>query len=409
MDTTKQKTAPKSTCTFEQEILLPWRSEEFRNNPYPWYDVLREKAPVYEDPLQENTFVISKYEDVVKFGKHPSLSMIAPKWVPESPWSMFKDSMIVANPPEHTALRRRSNKWFTPKKAIEWAEATRDAVNLELDKLGPQGLIEGFRNLALIPAHHAMCKAMGLPTEGFDTAAAWTHDAMVALGSQVTSEEEAKCQAAFDYLADRTNHYLEMRRKDPVPGMVSTWIDDVAKGIMTEQQLFEGVLLFWATGTPNAAYFITSGLEIFARHPEIFETWKNEPEKRHAILNEIARLSTPEISFTRFTIEPLEIRGVTIPKDKFVRFMIASANRDPEYFPEPNKVDITRPIDSAPHLTFGIGVHSCPGMIIAQTEARTVFDTLAERVKRIELAGDPIYNHDDRSAVYDRIPLRLVL
>jgi cytochrome P450 len=393
----------------DEPILLPWRDKEFRSNPYPWYDVLREKAPVYRDPLAENTYVVSRYEDVLIFGKHPTLTAKAPRWVPRGPWGLFEDSMIVVDPPEHAAMRRRSNKWFTPKKADEWVAETTVAVNEVLDQLGPSGMVEAYRNLALIPAHYAMCKALGIPNDGFDTAAAWMHDAMLALGTVISKDEEERCQAAFDYLTDRVNHYIRLRRESPNDGMVSNWIDGVVNGEMTERQLFEGLMLFWATATPNAAYLITGGLEMFARHPDAFEMWRDQPEMRHIIFSEIARLYTAEISFTRFTTEELEIRGVKIPAGMMIRFMIAAANRDPEAFPDPDKFDVRRPADGKVNLTFGTGAHSCPGMLLARAEAHAVYDALAARVERIELGGQPVYDHDDRNGVYDRLPLRLVV
>ena len=60
------------------EVLLPWADPRFRANPYPWYDRLRREAPLYKDPLNERTYIVSRYEDVTEFGKHPSLTMIAP-------------------------------------------------------------------------------------------------------------------------------------------------------------------------------------------------------------------------------------------------------------------------------------------------------------------------------------------
>ncbi|MAP96577.1 MAG: hypothetical protein CMK07_16700 [Ponticaulis sp.] len=397
--------APISAAT---TTLLPWRDAEFRMNPFPWYDTLRKQAPVYKDPTEENTYIVSRYEDVVAFGRHPSLTMKAPSWVDKGAWGLFKDCIIVRDPPEHTALRRRSNKWFTPKMANQWAEASAEAVGKVIDELGPQGNVEAYRNLALIPAHHAMCKALGLPNDGYDTASAYMMDCMIALGSDVTPAEADRCQTAFDYLQDRVTQYLDMRRETPSEGMVSSWLDLVAKGEMTPTQLNDGVMLFWATGTPNAAYLITGGLEIFARKPEVFDLWRSEPSQRKAILDEVARLHTAEMSFDRFTTEPLDINGQIIPAGMHVRFMIASANRQPELFEDPHEFRLDRSADTPPHLSFGIGPHSCPGMVIAQAEAHAVFNLLTERLTRVELAGAPIYGHDDRSARYRRLPLRLV-
>jgi cytochrome P450 len=390
-----------------EDVLLPWRDKEFRANPYPWYEVLREKAPVYRDPLAQNTYVLSRHEDVLLYARHPTLTAKAPAWVSRGPWGLFIDSMIVVDPPQHAAMRRMSNKWFTPKKAEEWVAATTLAVNDVLDQLGPSGMVEAYRDLTLIPAHHAMCKALGVPSDGFDIAAAWMHDAMLALGTVVSDEEEERCQAAFDYLTDRVNYFIRLRRESPNNGMVSSWIDAVVNGEMTERQLFEGLMLFWATATPNAAYLITGGLEMFARNPDIFELWRQQPDRRHLIFNEIARFHTAEVSFTRFTTEELEIRGVKIPAGMMIRFMISAANRDPEAFPEPDTFDVNRPADGKLNLTFGSGAHSCPGMLLARAEAHAVYNALAARVKRISLAGQPVYDHDDRNAAYDRLPLRL--
>ncbi len=391
------------------EALLPWRNPAFRANPFPWYDVLRREAPVYQDPSSPKTYNLSRYHDVAQFGKHPAMSNVAPDWVQRGPWGMFRDSVIVKDPPEHTALRRISNHWFTPKLARQWAEAATEEVNRVLDGLGPSGLTEAFRNLALMPSHHAMCRALGLPNDGYDTGSDYMRDAMIGLGAAISAEEEERCQVALTYLLDRVDHYLAEARKNPQPGAVSSWIELAANGTITDRQLREALLLFWASATPNAAYLITGGMEIFARQPEVLELWRTSPEKHPAILNEIARLHTAEMSIERFTTAPIEIHGVSIPAGSHIRFLIASANRDPEVFHDPHRFDLDRPAETPPHLSFGLGAHFCPGTNISLAETSAVFDTIAARVKRVELAGVPIYGHDDRSARYLRLPVRLVM
>lgn len=398
-----------NNAVLNDELIIPWRDPEFRNNPYPWYDKLRKLAPVYKDPVADNNYIVTRYQDILDYGKHPGLTMKPPAWLDPGAWGLFKDSMITVDPPEHAAYRRQANKWLTPKKTAEWAQSSAQAVHEILDDLGPKGMVEAYRNLSLIPAHKAMCTMLGVPSEGFDTASRWMHDAMLALGTVITPEEEARCQAAFDYLSDRVNHYIEKLIQEPNDGMVSHWLAALADGKLNKRQLFEGLLLFWATATPNAAYLIAGGMEVFARKPEIFELWKNAPDQREAIFNEIARLHTAEISFTRFTSEAIEMNGVTIPEGMIVRFMVASANRDPEVFSEPHEFIVDRPDSEKKHFTFGIGAHSCPGSLLAKAEAFAIYNALAERVERIELAGPPVYDHDDRNAAIDRMPLRLIL
>ncbi len=391
------------------KTLLPWADKTFRDNPYPWYDVVRRDAPVYLDPLCPNTYIVSRYDDVVKFGKLPSLSIVDPEWVPHGPWACLKHTVIALDPPQHTALRRRSNKWFSPKLVKTWSEASTNAVNSALDELGPAGLIDGHRELAIVPAHVGMCAALGLPTDGVDPVMDAMYDTMVALGSVPTEEELKRAEEAFSYLFDRVRHYVRLQRQNPTPGMTASWLEEVDRGDMSEDEVVESLVLFWASGAPNPAYLIAGGLEIFARHPDIFELYKNAPEKRANILTEISRLYTPEISFTRYTTEAVEIQGITIPPKARIRFMIASANRDPAAFPNPHAMDVNRPPAATYNLTFGIGTHSCAGMLITRAEAEAVYCALAARVKRIELAGEPVYAHTDRAAGYARLPLKLII
>ena len=392
----------------KNEILLPWRDSEFRANPYAWYKRLQTEAPLYKDPLSENTFVLSKFSDVMEFTQHPAMSMQAPDWVPPSPWDIFIDSVNVVDPPVQVEYRRKSNKWFTPKKSAEWTQATADAVKEILDDIGPSGMVEAYHSLALIPAHKAMCKALGVPSDGFDVASVWMHDAMSALGAIVTPEEEKRCLAAFGYLSDRVRHYIRCLETSPNEGLISHWIEDLKSGNMTMQQLFEGMMLFWATATPNAAYLIAGGLEMFARYPDVFTMWQEQPEKREAIFAEITRLHVSELSYVRFTKEEVVIHGQTLPVGTRIRFMVAAANRDPDVFDHPDQFDVNRPPEQRKNLSFGVGAHICPGQMLTKAEAFAIYNTLAERVERIELASDPIYKHNDRHADIDRLPLRLI-
>ncbi|WP_171060436.1 cytochrome P450 [Poseidonocella sp. HB161398] len=395
-----QATAPKDT-------LLPWRDPSFRADPYPWYDRLRAEAPVYLDPLTGG-YIVSRYRDVVQYGKHPALTMKAPEGTPKGPWSWFKDSVITIDPPAHTALRRKANKWFTPKATAEYAKQSAAEVHRIIDDLGPEGVTEAYENLALIPGHYAMCTALGVGREGYRTGAAYMRDCMIALGSDVSAEEQERAYTAFRFLRDRVSHHLAEARRNPQPGMLASWIEQTAAGDMTETQLYEGLFLFWATATPNAAYVTTGGLELFARQPEYFELWKSRPEMRAVILAELVRLHTAEMSFDRFVAEDLEIEGVAIPKGAHIRFLVASANRDTEVFEDPHAFRIDRPEGTPAHLSFGVGAHICPGQAIALAQATAILDAVAERATALELAGDPVYGHDDRSARYLRLPLRVI-
>lgn len=164
--------------------------------------------------------------------------------------------------------------------------------------------------------------------------------------------------------------------------------------------------LFWGSGAHNPSYLIGAGLEYFAKHPAIWDMYRDKADTRKAILSEIVRLFPAELSFIRNAKEPVEILGTTIAARTPVRFLLNSANRDPEAFPNPDELDINRPVHPMP-LSFGIGPHACAGTMIARVGAQTVFDTLATRVKRIEMAGESTFDATDRSRAFLTQSLRL--
>ena len=100
---------------------LPWGDENYRRNPYPWYDRVRQERPVYK--MADGTYVVTRYDDITKYGKLPIMAIVDPEWVPKGPWTALSKTVLGVDPPVHTNLRRRTNKWFTPKLVQTWVEA----------------------------------------------------------------------------------------------------------------------------------------------------------------------------------------------------------------------------------------------------------------------------------------------
>jgi cytochrome P450 len=222
-----------------------------------------------------------------------------------------------------------------------------------------------------------------------------------------TAEQESESIKGFEYLFGQCRAMIADKRKNPGDGLLDALIAAHEKGELTENEVLETLVLFYFSGAPNPAYVLASCLEHFARNPEVFALYRTQPEARHAIINEFFRLYPPELSFTRYNREDIEIRGVKIPTGSRIRFMTAAVNRDPEVFPNPDAFDHTRPPEDSQNLTFGIGTHSCAGQVISRAEVETVLSTIADRYKHIELAGTPTVMHDDRIRNYITLPLRL--
>ncbi|GAA2026642.1 cytochrome P450 [Agromyces tropicus] len=384
---------------------LPWGDPGFRLDPYPLYARVREEHPVYQD--DDGAWVVSRYDDVMHFGKLPIMSIVEPADGAIGPWTAMANTVLSHDPPAHTGLRRHSNKWFTPKLVKEWVKYTAQAVNEALDSIGEDGVIDAHVDLGTIPTHNTMCRVMGLPDDDPIPAVEAIADAVNALSAVPTPEDIDRGVRGFEYMLERAQRMVDEKRKNPGEGMADALLAAVDRGELSERAALETITVFWASGGSNPAYLITTGMEEFARHPEVFHAYKSDPSVRSAIINEIVRLHPPELSFPRFPTEDVEIRGHRIPAGSQIRFMIGAANRDPEAFEHPEVFDYRRPPGASMNLSFGIGPHSCAGQVISRAEAEVIFTAIAERYDHVELVGEATHLYTDRARFFVSRPIKL--
>jgi cytochrome P450 len=388
-----------------QEV-LPWGDTQYVANPYPWYDNARKNYPIYQD--LDGTYVITRYEDVVKYGKLPSLSIVSPEGAPSGPWKALSATVLNLDPPLHTSARRPMNKWFTPKLVQKWSLAAETYVLRHLDSIASGETFDANMQFGVGPSHAAMCSALQVPAGDFEPVIFSMHKTMRALSETAGEEENAQATKAFEYMFGRVRELLQWKRANPGEGMADALLAAYDNGDISEAQLVQSIVLLWGSGGHNPSYIISSGIEYFARNPESYEIFKTQPEKRPLFISEIYRLFPPELSFARFATADIEICGVNIKVGECVKFIIDSANRDPEIFPNANELDLTRPVNSLQGVSFGMGVHQCAGQIISRGGIDTVFKVLAETVDRFNLEGPPTMDSTGRSRAYVNLPISVV-
>jgi cytochrome P450 len=171
--------------------------------------------------------------------------------------------------------------------------------------------------------------------------------------------------------------------------------DDVISGLIRAE--LEGDRLTRAEVIHTAASLIVPGLEttystlgsglyLFAQHPEQWELLARDPSLIPSAVEEILRFAPVGPTLERIATEDAEIEGLKIPKDTHVVLALASVNRDPELFPEPERFDVTRTPQRG-HMTFGGGRHLCLGMHMARAELQEGLGCLVRRLARIEIDG----------------------
>lgn len=384
--------------------VLPWSLREFELDPYPWYDRVLREAPVVVD--DNGVFIVSRYEDVLKFGRHPAMS-VEPGWAYAGPWNVVSATMIGRDEPDHTRLKRQTNKWFAPKRVREWVETTRLVTLEALAGIGDQGQIDGWHDLAVPSTHRTMCRVLGLPDASVGVIKDAVAATMVMLRARPRQAEIEAAQSAFDFLQEHVRDLLGRPERGFEDGMARALLDAQDQGELSENEAFATIFMFYILGHMDVGYTVASGLQVFAENPAVYEAFRADSTNRAAILEEVIRYDPPELSFYRVAIEEVEIGGTVIPTGSTVRFMLAAANRDPDVFTNPNKFDFTRPVSQTRNLSFGVGAHTCAGQAISRAQALVVWETIAERYPRIELVEPPAVDNTDYSRHYVRLPLML--
>lgn len=383
---------------------LPWDDAEFLLDPYPWFARVQEEAPVFLDP--SGMYVVTRYADVMAYGKHPAMS-VEPGWDQAGPWALARETIIGRDDPDHTRLRRHTTSWFTPKLVKEWVTTTAEVTRGILDELD-DGVVDGWHQLAAIPTHRTMCRILGLPDHDVESVQVSMEQAMPMLRVHTRPGELEMAEAAFEFIIERVEGFIATKQETPGDGLADALLAAWGRGELSRQEMLATIAMFYALGHMDVGYSIASGLHQLARHPAVFDAFRDDAGLRDRIVNEVVRLDAPELSFYRTTTEAITIGGAAIPAGATVRFMIGAANRDSRIFDNPHDFDFLRPMDRSRNLSFGLGPHTCAGQVISRAEIRTVFEVIAERYRRIELAGEVVMDNNDFSRHYKRLPLRLV-
>jgi cytochrome P450 len=144
-------------------------------------------------------------------------------------------------------------------------------------------------------------------------------------------------------------------------------------------------------GSETTRNSISAGLIALLDNPDQIERMRQDPSVRNTAADEIIRWASPVTYFRRTAVEDVMLGDVKIEAGDPVTLWYPSANRDAAAFSDPSSFNIAR--ESNPHVAFGApGIHHCLGASLARREIRVIFEELFDRVRGIEILGNPIYS-----------------
>ena len=325
----------------------------------------------------------------------PGRRMLEAQGVKSGPlYERFKGNLLDLNGDDHRRLRKLVQPAFTPPAA----DRHRPAMQLYLEALYARAAATGGRTDAVeafAQPYPAMMIAhvMGAPIEDAGRLHEWANYIQQQFDPIKVSTQLDKIEAAALEFQEYTWELLRARQGDPRDDLISELIAAEEEGDrLTEEECVHLVSAVLVGGVDTTQSQLAHGLLLFARHPDQWRMLADDPSLAPQAVEEVLRFE-PITPFTaRITLEDVEYRGVTFPKDTVVIAAAVTANRDPEAYEEPESFSITADRDRSKPLTFGAGPHFCLGAALARAELQEAFAYLAPRMRDLELDGEPAFD-----------------
>ncbi|MEO3812294.1 cytochrome P450 [Sphaerisporangium sp. B11E5] len=286
--------------------------------------------------------------------------------------------------PEHVRLRKLVAPAFSVRRAAEFRPRIEPLVARLLDELpghAEGGVVDLMRHYARPLPIDVICELVGIPHA--DRPAWREYGAVIASGSGQGLAE------ALPGIIGGAKEALARRRADPGDDLLSDLIrahDDDDRLSDTEMVTMVWLLVL-AGQTPHN--LIGNAVAALLAHPEQLAALRADPGLMPRAVEELMRWCGPVLlAIPRYAREDAELYGAEIREGDAITAAVAAANRDPRAFPDPDRLDVTRPA-AAPHLGFSHGPHFCLGAALARVQTETALTALLERHPRLALATAP--------------------
>jgi cytochrome P450 len=374
---------------------------DLRVDPHPFYRELREKDPFHRS-YPASGWVLSRHADCLEVLSDRTFSSDERHFrryarmrrrndlagIPD-PYESGLASMLRMDAPDHTRLRGLVSKAFTPR-AVERMRARVEQLADEL--VAP---IQRKRDLELVGEFAAplpvivIAEMLGVPIADRERFRHWSDEVVLALGDK-TQDDLHRAHRARNELQAYFAAILGQRRAEPREDLISALAAaEEAGDRLTETEMFGTLVLLLVAGNETTTKLICNSMIALLRNPEQLDLLRREPKRVAGAVEELLRYDGPVQFTSRIVLDDREIRGNPVRRGDQLILMLAGANRDPDAFPDPERLDVTRD-DNARHLAFGHGAHFCLGAQLARLETAVALEALITRLPDVRFGSEPI-------------------
>jgi cytochrome P450 family 150 subfamily A5 len=399
-----------------------FRDQSMIDDPYPYYEALRGECPVRREP-HENVLMVTGYDeanailnDTATFSSCTAVTGPFPGFpVPLDEYAdgdiselilqhrdslPMSDQLPTLDPPVHTDHRGLLMRLITPKRLKENEDFMWRLADRQLDTFIDSGSCEFINEFASPFAMLVIADLLGVPEDDHQRfEQALLHQPRGGGIGSTTAKPLA--HSPLEYLYAEFTSYIEDRRANPQ--------EDVLTGLATATfpdgstpEVIDAVRVaanLFAAGQETTVRLLGSAVQLLAEDHELQQVIRDNRELIPNFIEESLRTESPIKGDFRLSRVPTNVGGVDVPAGTTLMLVLAAANRDPRRFEDPATFDVQR-ANARQHLSFGRGIHTCPGAPLARAEARVCLERLLDRTSDLRISEEHHGPADNRSYSY---------
>lgn len=365
-------------------------------DPYPFFDQLRSTDPVHWcQPL--GAWLVTRYGDVASGHLDNRLSsdkaQIKFKTLMHSQQQKLKALgehlglwVSHTDPPTHTRLRNLVNFAFTPRISNDMRPDIEQMVNGLIDGAARQGRMDVMSDVANPLPIRVICHMLGIAEQELHQFERWIEDVVAFIDgpeTQLSKFADQACHSLLE-LTNYVNGVVNDRRHQPRQDLISALVGAEQQGDkLNSEELLAMCVQMLVGGHDTTSALIGSGIYLLLKNPEQLARVRGEPKLMASAVEEFLRYETPGPRNSRLATQDMELGGQPIKRGQTVQLLLGAANRDPQQFPDPHRLEVGRKPNR--HLAFGWGPHFCVGAPLARVMAQTTIGVLLRRLTGLRL------------------------
>ena len=370
--------------------------------------------------MPDGSYFLTRYDDCLEVYRDVDIWSsdkkldFRPNFADSPLYEHHTTSLVFNDPPYHSRVRKLLAPAFTPRALGALQSRIEKLVDRLLEIAADRGEIDLITDFAAAIPVQLIGDMLGIPQDERGPLRGWSLAILGALEPVLSRQQFDTGVAAVadfkEYLTDIISRRLRSGDSDPAE-ILSKLIDASDFAVhgdgdrLSKLELIHNCIFLLNAGHETTTNLIGNAVDLLIRHPGAMSELRNHPEAMDTAVEEFLRMESSNQLGNRRAIRDTVLGGVDIAAGSYVHICIGAANRDPDQFPDPDRLDIRRQPNR--HLAFGTGIHACAGMSLARMEAQVAIGRLLQRFTHVEPIAAPVRGGRARFRGFTSYPVRL--